>query len=107
MYSDYAWQALADLLADAAWYAMWFLYGGLVAFGSCWCLGYGGYRAWQEWDRDWLRRREQRRIDREVTRGLRQVEDFLQHQTPARTEGLDGAKPSRAPRAHRRRPSRG
>lgn len=107
MYSGHAWQALADLLADAAWYAMRYLYGSLVAFGSCWCLGCDGYRAWQEWNRDWLRQNEERRIDREVTRGLRQVEAFLQHQTPARTEGLDGAKPSRAPRRHRRRPSRG
>lgn len=42
MDSGYAWQALADLLGDAVWYAMWFLYGGLVAFGSCWRVGYGG-----------------------------------------------------------------
>lgn len=107
MYRDHAWQALADRLADAAWYAMWSLYGGLVAAGSCWCFGYCGYRAWQEWDRDWLRRREQRRIDREVARGLRQVEQFLQHQTPTWTEGLDGAKPPLAPRSHRRGRSRG
>jgi hypothetical protein len=107
MDSDCAWQALADRLADAAWHAMWFLYGGLVAFGSCWCFGCGAYGVWQEWDRDWLRRRGQRRIDREVARGLRQVEEFLQQQTPARTEGSDGAKPSRGYRGHRRRPSRG
>lgn len=106
MYSGYAWQALADLLTDALWYALWVLYGGLVAFGSCWCVGYGGYRAWQEWEREWPRRREgrrDRRIDREVARGLRQIEDLLRDQSPEPAASLDGPKPSRAARGHRRR----
>lgn len=45
-----------------------------AAFGSCLCVGYEGYRAWQEWERELPRRREGRRgrgIEREVARGLR------------------------------------
>jgi len=77
---------LADLLSDAVWHTVWWIYGGMVAFGSCWLIGCGGYRAWQQWDRDWIARREQRRasrVDRDVARGLREVEEFLRLQCPA------------------------
>ncbi len=101
MGSGHAWQGLANLVADALWYGMWFLYGGLLACGACWCAGYGGFRAWQEWDRDWARRREERRQERrtakEAARGLRAVEDFLQHQTIV--DGGDS--PQRDSRGHR------
>ena len=64
MHDRHAWHQMADLLSDAVLNAMWWLYGGLIAFGSCWWMGYGGYRAWQEWDRDRLQRREERRAHR-------------------------------------------
>lgn len=110
MYFGPVWQRLADLLCDVVWHAVWWLYGGMVAFGSCWWIGYGGYRAWQEWDRDWLQRREERRasrIDRDVARGLREVEEFLRLQCPAPVSGLHGEKRPKVPRGHRRpRPHR-
>jgi hypothetical protein len=31
MHSDCGWKALASLLADRRWYALWFIYGGRVA----------------------------------------------------------------------------
>lgn len=102
MHPGYGWQALASLLAETLWYAMWLLYGGLVAWGACWLAWYGGYRAWQEWDRDWLRRREERRITKEAVRGLRAVEDFLQHQTPTATNGPEPRRTAKGP--HRPRP---
>ncbi|MCK5891810.1 hypothetical protein [Aeromicrobium sp.] len=98
------WQALASLLLDVGWYLMWLTYGGLVALGSCWCLGYGGYRAWQEWDRDWSQRRAERRLQRterrlqrEIDVGLRQVEHFLQHEMPVAT--AEGTETKRRPQS--------
>lgn len=101
MHPGYGWQALASMLCDAAWYALWYLYGGLVASGACWFTGYGGYRAWQEWDREWLRRREERRINKEAIRGLRAVEDFLQHQTPVATNSPEPPKDTKGSRKAR------
>ncbi|GAA4107352.1 hypothetical protein GCM10022215_00140 [Nocardioides fonticola] len=103
MNSTHAWQALAKELTDALWLGAWFLYGGLVACGACWCVGYGGARAWEEWDHDWVRRREQRRIDREAARGLRAIEEFLQRQIPASSNALDGEELPSAAKGHRRR----
>jgi len=108
MHDRHAWHQMADLLSDAVLNAMWWLYGGLIAFGSCWWMGYGGYRAWQEWDRDRLQRREERRAHRledDVARGLREVELFLQDQCPS--NGGHAEKASKAPRTHRWRPYRG
>lgn len=85
----HAWQTLAEQLTDALWFGIWFICGGLVACGACWCVGYGGLRACQEWDRDWARRRQQRRIDREAARGVRAVEAYLQFQIPQSTEVPD------------------
>lgn len=97
MRAHYEWQALASLLVDVGWHLMWLTYGGLIALGSCWCLGYGGYRALEEWDHDWSQRRAERRQQRaerrlqlEIDIGLRQVEHFLQHQLPfAAAEGAE------------------
>lgn len=103
MNTTHAWQALAEQLTDALWLGAWSLYGGLVACGACWCVGYGGARAWEEWDHDWVRRREQRRIDREAARGLRAIEEFLQLQIPASSNALDGEELPSAAKGHRRR----
>lgn len=110
MHDRHAWQPMADLLSDAVLNAMWWLYGGLIAFGSCWWMGYGGYRAWQEWDRNRLQRREAQRahrIEDDVARGLREVEQFLQVQCHSPANGAHAEKPSKTTRAHRRRPYRG
>ena len=99
----HAWQTLAEQLTDALWLGIWFIYGGLVACGACGCVGYGGLRAWQEGERDWVRRREQRRIDREVARGVRAVEAYLQLQTPESTEVFDGEQSPSSLKGHRRK----
>jgi hypothetical protein len=99
----HGWKTLVEQLTDALWFGVWFVYGGLVACGACWCGAYGGLRVWEEWDRDWVRRREQRRIDREAARGVRAVEEYLQLQNPESTDGLDGAQTTSALKGHRRR----
>ncbi|GAB2727495.1 hypothetical protein GCM10027273_02840 [Nocardioides pakistanensis] len=99
------WQPMADLLSDVVWHAAWWLYGGMVAFGSCWWFGCGGYREWQQWERDWLERREQRRrsrIDRDIARGLREIEEFLRLRcSPPVNEPHGGTRP-RVRRGHGR-----
>lgn len=103
MNSAQVWQALVEQLADALWVGMGFLYGGLVACGACWCVGYGGARAGEEWDRDRVRRREQRRIDREAARGVGAIEEFLRLQIPASGKALDGEESPSAAKGYRRR----
>jgi len=98
----YGWQPLADALVDLVWYACLYLTGGAVAIGACMYGGHEAYRAWQDWERDSLRRRQERRIERETARGLVQLEEFLQDQTRSTMEESKLPKTTAEGKIHRR-----
>lgn len=103
MSMGYGWQPLADALGDLLLYAFWFLAGGAVAIGACWYGGYEGYRAWRELEHESLRRRHERRIEKETARGLVQLEEFLRGQTRSTVEESSLPKATRGSKIHRRR----
>ncbi|HEY0891381.1 MAG TPA: hypothetical protein VGE38_17420 [Nocardioides sp.] len=91
-----AWQHLANALVDLLAVVWWTLLAGSVAFGACWCMGQFMYT---EWVRDHPPPRPrflaERRLRRDIARGLGDLEEYLRQRDPAHLK--DGpARPGRS-----------
>lgn len=103
-----AWQPLANALWDVLAVLWWTLVAGLIAWGGC-C--YAGRFIYGEWVREHppphLRFLAERRLRRDLVRGVAEIEEYLRERDPAHPNGRS-ARPgrTRAGRRHgwRRRP---
>jgi len=101
-----AWQQMGNLLWDVLALLCWTLVAGLVAFGGCWYMGQFVYMAWlREHPPPRLRFFAERRLRRDMVRGLADLEKYLRERDPARVDV--GRRPlSGQSRAWRRRARR-
>lgn len=99
-----AWQQLGNALWDAVAVVWWTLMAGCVAIGGCWYMGQFVYA---EWDRKHppprLRFFAERRLRRDLARGLADLEEYLGEHEP---EHLNDGRPPRQPGQPRRRKAR-
>jgi hypothetical protein len=91
-----AWQQLGNALWDVLAVLWWTLAAGSVAFGACWYMGTFAYTEWvREHPAPHLRFLAERRLRRDIARGLWALEEHLREQDPARVD--DGpARPGRS-----------
>lgn len=102
MSMGYGWQPFHGAVVHLLLCAMWYLAGGAVALGASMYGGYEAYRAWQEWERDEVRRRQERRIEKETARGLVQLEEFLGRRTQPTSGEFKEPKRAAEGKIHRR-----
>jgi hypothetical protein len=97
-----AWQQLGNALWDVLAVVWWTLVVGSVAFGASWCVGHFMYT---EWVRDHpaprVRFFAERRLRRDIARGLGDLEEYLRERDPAHLN--DGPARSGPSRTWRRR----
>lgn len=99
-----AWQQLGNALLDLLAVVWWTLVAGSVAFGACWCMGQFMYTGWvREHPPPRLRFFAERRLRRDIARGLGDLEEYLRERDPAHLNDQP-ARPGR-PRTRRRRGS--
>ena len=92
-----AWQQLANALGDALALLWWSLVAGLVAFGGCWYLGRFIYAEWvREHPPPRLRFLAERRLRRDLARGLADLEEYLRERDPAHVNHEDPRRPSQS-----------
>jgi len=73
-----AWQQLWYAWLDVALYLCWWFVGGLVAIGGCWYMGQLVYTEWVlEHPPPRLRFLAERRLRRDLARGLADLEKYL------------------------------
>lgn len=97
-----AWQQLANALWDVLAVVWWTVVAGLVAYGACWCVGQFIYGEWiREHRPPRLRFLAERRLRRDIVRGVAEVERYLRDCDPAHVND----QPTRTgrPRTGRRR----
>lgn len=79
-----AWQQLGSALWDALAVVLWTLVAGSIAFGSCWFMGQFMYTAWvREHPPPRLRFVAERKLRRDIARGLGDLEEYLRERGPA------------------------
>lgn len=92
-----AWQQLGNALLDALALLWWTLVAGLVAFGGCWYLGRFMYAEWvREHPPPRLRFHAERRLRRDLDRGLADLEEYLGERDPARLNHGDPRRPGQS-----------
>jgi hypothetical protein len=97
-----AWQQLENALCDVGAVVWWTLVAGSVAFGACWCMGQFMYTDWvRDHPAPRLRFFDERRLRRDVARGLVDLEDYLRERDPTHLD--DGPARSGRSRTRRRR----
>lgn len=78
-----AWQHLATALCDVLAVVWWTLVAGLVAYGGCWYVGRLVYGEWvREHPPPRLRFLAERRLRRDLARGLADLEAYLSERDP-------------------------
>lgn len=86
------WQ-LWDVLALLCW----MLVAGLVAFGGCWCVGQFMYAAWvRRHPAPRLRFLTERRLRRDLARGLAELEEYLRERDPGHGHAVRPVRPRRS-----------
>jgi hypothetical protein len=88
--SSMAWSLLNGYLGDVLRYIMWWCVGGFIAMGTVWCGGVAAAEALRQWQSNGppVRRRQPRdHVRREARRGVRQIEEFLEHQASSGSPG--------------------
>ena len=79
-----AWQHLGNALWDVLAVMWWTLVGGLVAAGACWYVGESIYAEWARvHPPPRLRFLAERRLRRDLARGLADLEEYLREHDPA------------------------
>ena len=94
-WSEPVWSVVGDLLR----YLGWVCVGGLIAVGACWYGGVVAMQAYRDWQctgppRPWRHRtgpprrhrHPQSDVEREVARGIREIEVFLGAGTTHRSD---------------------
>jgi hypothetical protein len=84
------WHYLAGAFLDVIRYLMWWLVGGLIAWGSCWYVGANVYENWvRETPAPRVLLAAELRLRRDLRRGCRALEEYLARQEAhgSRTEG--------------------
>src|SRR3546814_8826411 len=83
-----AWQHMGDALWDVLAVVWWTLVGGLVAAGACWYVGESIYGEWARvHPRPRLRFLAERKLRRDLARGLADLEEYLREHDPAQVNG--------------------
>lgn len=95
-----AWQQLGNALSDALAVVWWTLVAGFAASGACWSMGQFAYTQWvRDHPPPRLRFLAERRLRRDIARGLADLAEYLGEQDPAH---LNDGRPPRQPGPPRR-----
>ena len=79
-----AWQPMANALLDVLAAMWWTFVAGLVVSGGCWYLGRSIYGEWvREHPPPRFRFGAERRLRRDFTRGLADLEEYVHEHDPA------------------------
>lgn len=91
-----AWQQLWYTWLELVSYLLWWLMGGLVALGGCYYVGQLVYMDWvRENPPPRIRFLAERRLRRDLARGLADLEEYLYEQDPAHVMDGRPRQPSR------------
>jgi hypothetical protein len=78
------WQQVANAVWDVLAVVWWMIVAGLVACGACWFVGQFIYGEWIRENRPpRLRFLAERRLRRDLVRGVAEIEDYLRERDPA------------------------